>query len=248
MYFGIAVALILFLPIIVMSLTDIEKRSPYAIVLRGILVTFAALILFTGIAAYMGKPLGAIFMDAAAEAAKIVANDESVLDRLGLTAADIPDTERALLLIYGAVNALVPAFCLICVSISAYVSYIILFMLRGSSRFRLPQLPAVRYFTWPPDLMFGCLLLVIPALFINAASGLSGLAVYENFLTIFRVALEFQGIAVYLFYAYSRKFPLLLKGGVLAILLVTAFGRIFLLILGLIDYIFGLRAKMLLKT
>lgn len=248
MYFGIAAILSVCLPIFFMAITDVKNKTPYTIILRGILATLAVLIAFLGIVAYAGEPLGKYFMEIAGETARIMASDENITAQLGLGDLDYEKREQLFLDLYGTINVLAPAFYVIFVSIISYASYIILYRIRGKVQSKLPQLPAPRYFTWPSDMMIGFFILIIISLFLGSKGVFAEMALYENFLQIFRAAFILQGIAVYLFYAHTKKFPAVWKGIVLGLLLVMGVGRTMLFILGLVDYVFGLRAKMLLKT
>ncbi|MDD2218434.1 MAG: DUF2232 domain-containing protein [Eubacteriales bacterium] len=248
MYFSIAVILAVCLPMFFIAISNNDNKSPYAIILRAMLATLTVLILFLAIINYIGDPLGKHFMNIAGEASKIMAGDKNITEQLGMGNFDYGEREQLFLDIYQGINILAPAFYVIFVSIMSYISYIVLYKIRKMSSSKLPVLSAVKYFTWPSDMMIGFFALIIISLLLGTNEAISELAVYQNLLQIFRAAFILQGISVYLFYAYTKRFPAAFKGIVLALLLVMGIGRTILFIMGLVDYVFGIRAKMLLKT
>lgn len=244
MYLLFILLLIIIIPFIVMP-TDITRadKSPYFVVLKGIMVTGAASAIVFMTAAMTGDGVYTQLHDIVKEISPSAANDPNVISMLGWEDVDEATRTKNMMTLYDGALKLFPASVILLSTISSYLGYIILSRALNK-RSPVKLMPKFREFSLPGNAVMGLVGMYMLVWILSMMGTLTNDAYYLNVNSVFDLAFCLQGMSVIFMLFYIKRIPKGFAAIVSLILWCLAFGKAMLVLMGMMDLVIGLKTRM----
>ena len=245
MYLLLIYFLILIIPLIVMPKhIRLGTLSPYRTVLQATLVTTAAAAIVFMAASVSGQGLFAQMQALTDDMAKDLAANPMIAD--AFDQASVSESDRAEMFeqIYDQTFAVMPACIMSMGAVAAYIEYMILAKILGR-RGRVNKLPKLREFSFPNSAFMGIMGMYLITWILTETGAFSDDMMYANINFLFDFAFSLQGLSVVLMMCYAKRLPKALGIAAAIILWMTFIGKTMLVILGMLDLIFGFKKKLM---
>lgn len=244
MYLTVIFILTLIIPFLVMPKhIRIGILPPYRVVLLSIMgvCTMAAVILM--IASFSGQGVYAQMIDAAKIVSEQAAENPTIVEAFGSKGVSEAEITNFLMTIYSRGFMVVPAGILFMSAVVSYIAYIILSNIMGKNG-EVKKMPKFREFTFPHGTAMAVMIMYVIGWIMLDSEAKMGEIMYANFSTIFDIVFVLQGIATVFMFFHFKKVPQVVSVIVCACMCVSSFGKTFMVLLGMADIFFGLRARM----
>ncbi len=244
MYLSLIFILILIIPFIAMPKhIKLNILPPYRVILLSVIGVgvMAALILM--IASFSGQGLYAQLHEVAKLISTEAAGNPTMVEALGMKEMSEADISQMLLMMYDRGFLILPVAVLFMGAVVSYIAYIILSNAIGKKR-DVKKLPKFREFTFPPGTAMAVMIMYIVGwILLESESGM-GEMLYANFNALFDIVFVLQGIAVVLMFFHFKRIPQAVAVVASGFMVITTIGKTFMVLLGMADMFFGLRARM----
>lgn len=244
MYLTVIFILTLIIPFLVMP-KHIKWGilPPYRVVLLSIMgvCTMAAVILM--LASFSGQGVYAQLLDAAKIVSEQAASNPTIVEAFGAGGVSEAEMAKFLMQMYSKGFLMVPAGILFMAAVVSYIAYIILSKILGKNR-EVKKMPKFREFTFPHGTAMAVMLMYLLGWLMLDSEAKMGEIMYANFSMIFDLVFVLQGIAVVFMFFHFKKVPQVVSVIACVCMCVSSFGKTFMVLLGMADIFFGLRARM----
>ena len=244
MYLSVIFILTLIIPFLTMPKhIRIGILPPYRVVLLSIMgvCTMAAVVLM--IASFSGQGVYAQMIDAAKIVSEQAAENPTIVEAFAGKGVSEAEISNLLMTIYSKGFMVVPAGILFMSAVVSYIAYIILSNIMSKNG-EVKKMPKFREFTFPHGTAMAVMIMYVIGWIMLDSEAKMGEIMYANFSTIFDLIFVLQGIAVVFMFFHFKKIPQAVSVVVSACMCVSSFGKTFMVLLGMADIFFGLRARM----
>lgn len=243
MYLLLIYFLILVIPLIVMPrYIKSGSMSPYRTVLQATMIIAAAAAVVFMSAAMTGHGLFAQMQELIEVVSKEVADNQIIVDAFNMTS--VSDAQRAEVIsqLYKNMFSLMPAYIMVMGAVVSYIEYIIMSRIM-SRRGQVMTMPKFREFSFPNGAAMGIIGMYLLTWILTEMSVFGNDMMYRNIDFLFDFAFAIQGVSVVLMFCHMKRMPKVLGVIVAIILWITLFGKMALVMLGMLDMIFGFKGK-----
>ena len=244
MYLSVIFILTIVIPFLVMPKhIRIGILPPYRIVLLSMMgiCTMAAVILM--IASFSGQGVYAQLLEAAEIASDQMSSNPALVEAFGAGGISEAEMSKFLMQMYSKSFLLVPSGILFMGAITSYIAYIILSRIMSKNG-EVKKMPKYREFTFPHGTAMAVMVMYLIGWIMLDSEAKMGEIIYANFSTIFDLVFVLQAIAVVFMFFHFKKVPQVVSVIACACMCVSSFGKTFMVLLGMADMFFGLRARM----
>lgn len=243
MYLLLIFVLIWMIPLFVMPGDILAGRaSPYYVVLKGALAVCVGVLILFMIAAIAGQGVFAQMADGVKTISEAAAADPTIIKAFQLSEVDQGERAKMFMDAYNVMLEQLPAYILAAGAISSYVEYMILS--RGLRRKpSVKPLPKLREFSFSRNGMLGIIGMYLVAWILSTFGTKVGTALYVNMNFIFDFAFSLQGLSVVLMFFHVKRMPKIIGFFLALIMWISVIGRMCLIVLGMLDMIFGLKLR-----
>ena len=244
MYLSLIFILTLIVPFVVMPKYIREGIiSPYKTVVISMLgTTIMAVVVFI-FAEISGVGVYEQVYEAVELIAQQAATTPTIIEALNLAGSSEAERVEMFVKIYDHGLMRLPSTIIFMAVIVSYIAYIIMSKIIGR-KYDVKRMPKFREFTFPHGAGMAIMLMYFISWAIMGADMPVGQPLYANINVLFDLVFSLQGIAVIFMFFHFKKFPQVISVIISGIMWFTSFGRMFLILLGMVDLFFGLRIRM----
>ncbi|MCI8648334.1 MAG: DUF2232 domain-containing protein [Firmicutes bacterium] len=245
MYLSLIVLAVAVLPVPVIIRSIGRGQQPYRTVLEGIISAAVGAILLMVMASASGTSVFDSIMDSVRSMARIIASDPAVRQAAGASVSQ-SELYRMVTDFYEQSARLFPATICVLSAVASYVEYILLSKVIKQKPGNRPARPMDKFrdFCLPRNAGICWLGMVLLSWALMKADIAGMDLLYVNINALFNFVFCLQGISVLFMFVYKKGAPKALAVIIAALFLLSGIGKLALMILGLADLIFGLKAKM----
>ena len=247
---GAAIFIILIIVPFITMPRDIKNGtvSPYYAVIKSVIITMAAVMVVMAVARASGHALYQTYQEYINDVSQGIASDENFKNMLGLGSASNAEALTTITAVYEMMAKRVPAYI---VTMSLVLSYFVYTRLsRSAKKAGLPvqMMPKFKEFSLPPNCIMPMVIFYFIAVLMSRGEFPAGDFIYQNINYVFDLAFVLQGASVMFMMCDARKWP-----KAVAVLIVFIFWNMYMLrqalvILGMFDLIFGMKARVIMKA
>ncbi len=244
MYLSVIFILTLVIPFLVMPKhIRLGILPPYRVVLLSIMgiCTMAAVILM--IASFSGQGVYAQLLDASKIVSEQAASNPAIVEAFGAGGVSEAEMSNILMQMYSKGFLMVPTGILFMGAVTSYVAYIILSRTMSKNG-DVKKMPKFREFTFPHGTAMAVMIMYLISWVILDSEAKIGEILYANFSTIFDLVFVLQAIATVFMFFHFKRVPQVVSVIACICMCVSSFGKTFMVLLGMADMFFGLRARM----
>lgn len=244
MYFSLIFFLILILPAVIMPKYMLAgKLSPWRIVVHCTIITCVGIMLIFMYASSGGQGVYTEAYSVVGMMSEQAAATPALTEGLGLSEASKEERIDFFTQLYTRSLRQIPVTLMFMAAVIAYLEYILISKLLAK-RGNVTKMPKLRELTFPRGTAMAMMLMYLLAWIMSASGMESGEMIYLNINVLFDLVFSLQGISVVLMFFYLKRLPGILGIGAAAIMWITAIGRMFLVLLGMMDMIMGVKSRM----
>ena len=244
MYLLLIYFLILVVPIAVMpGYIRTGKMSPYRTVMQATLIVTVMTVIVFMVASMTGEGIFAQLQELIDDMAKELAKNPMIEDSLNLASVSKADRVEVISAIYKSAFAVMPATIMAMSVVVSYIEYIIISKIMSRRVTTVRRMPKFREFTWPGSALMGIMGMYLLSWLLTKTGVFADSMVYMNIDFLFNFMFSLQGVSVVLMFCHMKRIPKAIGIIAAVILWMTYFGRMALLIIGLIDLIFGIKKR-----
>ena len=244
MYLLLIYFLILVVPIAVMpGYIRTGRMSPYRTVMQATLIVTVMTVIVFMVASMTGEGIFAQLQELIDDMAKELANNPMVEDSLNLVSVSKADRVEVISAIYKSAFAVMPATIMAMSVVVSYIEYIIISKIMSRRVTTVRRMPKFREFTWPGSALMGIMGMYLLSWLLTKTGVFADSMVYMNIDFLFNFMFSLQGVSVVLMFCHMKRIPKAIGIIAAVILWMTYFGRMALLIIGMIDLIFGIKKR-----
>lgn len=244
MYLSLIFILTLVIPFIAMPKhIKLNILPPYRVILLSIMGVGVMATLVLMVASFSGQGLYAQLHEMAKLISEEAATNPMIIEALGMQELSESDISQMLLTMYDKGFLMLPVAVLLMSAIVSYIAYIILSNVIGK-RTEVKKMTKFREFTFPHGTAMAVMIMyIIGWIMLESESGM-GEILYANFSALFDIVFVLQGIAVVMMFFHFKRIPQPIAVVVSGFMLITSIGKTFMVLMGMADIFFGLRARM----
>lgn len=244
MYLLLIYFLILVVPIAVMpGYIRTGRMSPYRTVMQASLIVTVMTVIVFMVASMTGKGVFAQLQELIDDMAKELANNPMIEDSLKLTSVSEADRIEFISGLYKSAFAVMPATIMAMSAVVSYIEYIIISRIMSRRVPTVRRMPKFREFTWPGSALMGIMGMYLLSWLLTQTGVFADSMVYMNIDFLFNFMFSLQGVAVVLMFCHMKRIPKAIGIIAAVVLWMTYFGRMALLIIGMIDLVFGIKKR-----
>ncbi|MBQ0078564.1 MAG: DUF2232 domain-containing protein [Eubacterium sp.] len=239
--------LILIVPYLVLP-REIDKgdNSPYFSVLKSVIATLAAVLVFFAMVRMTGQGVYEIYRESVEQVVKVIAENGNLRGLFGVQDASQAVAEKQIMIYYDHILKQVPGYIVLMSTLVSYVDYIILSKSQ-SKRKSVQLMPKFKEFSFPPQTVTAMVLMYLIAFITNKMEMFPNDMIYVNINYVFDLVFVIQGVSVIFMWCSLRRWPRFVAV-IIALLLWNFFMlRQILVLLGMIDMIFGVKGFLVFK-
>lgn len=244
MYLSLIFTLTFIIPFLVMPKhIKMGIIPPYRIVLLSVLgISVMAVIVFM-VAAITGEGVYAQMHELFTLASEEMVKNPEMMEAFSIKDLGQEETAKMLVNMYNIGLIRIPATIMFTGAIVSYIAYIILSRLM-SKKTEVKKMPKFREFSFPQGTAMAMMLMYFISWGMMGAEMQVGEMMYANVSMIFDLVFSLQGIAVVLMFFHFKRIPQAIGVVVSGFMWFTSIGKMFLVLIGMVDMIFGLRIRM----
>ena len=244
MYLLLIYFLILVVPIAVMpGYIRTGKMSPYRTVMQATLIVTVMTVIVFMVASMTGEGIFAQLQELIDDMAKELAKNPMIEDSLNLASVSKADRVEVISAIYKSAFAVMPATIMAMSVVVSYIEYIIISKIMSRRVTTVRRMPKFREFTWPGSALMGIMGMYLLSWLLTKTGVFADSMVYMNIDFLFNFMFSLQGVSVVLMFCHMKRIPKAIGIIAAVILWMTYFGSMALLIIGMIDLIFGIKKR-----
>ena len=244
MYLLLIYFLILVVPIAVMpGYIRTGKMSPYRTVMQATLIVTVMTVIVFMVASMTGEGIFAQLQELIDDMAKDLAKNPMIEDSLNLASVSKADRVEVISAIYKSAFAVMPATIMAMSAVVSYIEYIIISKIMSRRVATVRRMPKFREFTWPGSALMGIMGMYLLSWLLTKTGVFADSLVYMNIDFLFNFMFSLQGVSVVLMFCHMKRIPKAIGIIAAVILWMTYFGRMALLIVGMIDLVFGIKKR-----
>ena len=244
MYLLLIYFLILVVPIAVMpGYIRTGKMSPYRTVMQATLIVTVMTVILFMVASMTGEGIFAQLQELIDDMAKDLAKNPMIEDSLNLASVSKADRVEVISAIYKSAFAVMPATIMAMSVVVSYIEYIIISKIMSRRVATVRRMPKFREFTWPGSALMGIMGMYLLSWLLTKTGVFADSMVYMNIDFLFNFMFSLQGVSVVLMFCHMKRIPKAIGIIAAVILWMTYFGRMALLIVGMIDLVFGIKKR-----
>lgn len=244
MYLLLIYFLILVVPIAVMpGYIRTGKMSPYRTVMQATLIITVMTVIVFMVASMTGEGIFAQLQELIDDMAKDLAKNPMIEDSLNLASVSKADRVEVISAIYKSAFAVMPATIMAMSAVVSYIEYIIISKIMSRRVATVRRMPKFREFTWPSSALMGIMGMYLLSWLLTKTGVFADSMVYMNIDFLFNFMFSLQGVSVVLMFCHMKRIPKAIGIIEAVILWMTYFGRMALLIVGMIDLVFGIKKR-----
>lgn len=244
MYLLLIYFLILVVPIAVMpGYIRTGKMSPYRTVMQATLIVTVMTVIVFMVASMTGEGIFAQLQELIDDMAKDLAKNPMIEDSLNLASVSKADRVEVISAIYKSAFAVMPATIMAMSAVVSYIEYIIISKIMSRRVATVRRMPKFREFTWPGSALMGIMGMYLLSWLLTKTGVFADSMVYMNIDFLFNFMFSLQGVSVVLMFCHMKRIPKAIGIIAAVILWMTYFGRMALLIVGMIDLVFGIKKR-----
>lgn len=244
MYLLLIYFLILVVPIAVMpGYIRTGKMSPYRTVMQATLIVTVMTVIVFMVASMTGEGIFAQLQELIDDMAKDLAKNPMIEDSLNLASVSKADRVEVISAIYKSAFAVMPATIMAMSVVVSYIEYIIISKIMSRRVATVRRMPKFREFTWPGSALMGIMGMYLLSWLLTKTGVFADSMVYMNIDFLFNFMFSLQGVSVVLMFCHMKRIPKAIGIIAAVILWMTYFGRMALLIVGMIDLVFGIKKR-----
>ena len=244
MYLLLIYFLILVVPIAVIpGYIRTGKMSPYRTVMQATLIVTVMTVIVFMVASMTGEGIFAQLQELIDDMAKELAKNPMIEDSLNLASVSKADRVEVISAIYKSAFAVMPATIMAMSVVVSYIEYIIISKIMSRRVTTVRRMPKFREFTWPGSALMGIMGMYLLSWLLTKTGVFADSMVYMNIDFLFNFMFSLQGVSVVLMFCHMKRIPKAIGIIAAVILWMTYFGRMALLIIGMIDLIFGIKKR-----
>lgn len=244
MYLLLIYFLILVVPIAVMpGYIRTGKMSPYRTVMQATLIVTVMTVIVFMVASMTGEGIFAQLQELIDDMAKDLAKNPMIEDSLNLASVSKADRVEVISAIYKSAFAVMPATIMAMSAVVSYIEYIIISKIMSRRVATVIRMPKFREFTWPSSALMGIMGMYLLSWLLTKTGVFADSMVYMNIDFLFNFMFSLQGVSVVLMFCHMKRIPKAIGIIAAVILWMTYFGRMALLIVGMIDLVFGIKKR-----
>ena len=244
MYLLLIYFLILVVPIAVMpGYIRTGKMSPYRTVMQATLIVTVMTVIVFMVASMTGEGIFAQLQELIDDMAKDLAKNPMIEDSLNLASVSKADRVEVISVIYKSAFAVMPATIMAMSAVVSYIEYIIISKIMSRRVATVRRMPKFREFTWPSSALMGIMGMYLLSWLLTKTGVFADSMVYMNIDFLFNFMFSLQGVSVVLMFCHMKRIPKAIGIIAAVILWMTYFGRMALLIVGMIDLVFGIKKR-----
>lgn len=244
MYLLLIYFLILVVPIAVMPwYIRTGKMSPYRTVMQATLIVTVMTVIVFMVASMTGEGIFAQLQELIDDMAKDLAKNPMIEDSLNLASVSKADRVEVISAIYKSAFAVMPATIMAMSAVVSYIEYIIISKIMSRRVATVRRMPKFREFTWPSSALMGIMGMYLLSWLLTKTGVFADSMVYMNIDFLFNFMFSLQGVSVVLMFCHMKRIPKAIGIIAAVILWMTYFGRMALLIVGMIDLVFGIKKR-----
>ena len=164
-------------------------------------------------------------------------------DSLNLASVSKADRVEVISAIYKSAFAVMPATIMAMSVVVSYIEYIIISKIMSRRVATVRRMPKFREFTWPSSALMGIMGMYLLSWLLTKTGVFADSMVYMNIDFLFNFMFSLQGVSVVLMFCHMKRIPKAIGIIAAVILWMTYFGRMALLIVGMIDLVFGIKKR-----
>lgn len=244
MYLLLIYFLILVVPIAVMpGYIRTGRMSPYRTVMQATLIVTVMTVIVFMVASMTGEGIFAQLQELIDDMAKELAKNPMIEDSLNLASVSKADRVEVISAIYKSAFAVMPATIMAMSVVVSYIEYIIISKIMSRRVTTVRRMPKFREFTWPGSALMGIMGMYLLSWLLTKTGVFADSMVYMNIDFLFNFMFSLQGVSVVLMFCHMKRIPKAIGIIAAVILWMTYFGRMAMLIIGMIDLIFGIKKR-----
>ena len=244
MYLLLIYFLILVVPIAVMpGYIRTGRMSPYRTVMQATLIVTVMTVIVFMVASMTGEGIFAQLQELIDDMAKELAKNPMIEDSLNLASVSKADRVEVISAIYKSAFAVMPATIMAMSVVVSYIEYIIISKIMSRRVTTVRRMPKFREFTWPGSALMGIMGMDLLSWLLTKTGVFADSMVDMNIDFLFNFMFSLQGVSVVLMFCHMKRIPKAIGIIAAVILWMTYFGRMALLIIGMIDLIFGIKKR-----
>ena len=244
MYLLLIYFLILVVPIAVMpGYIRTGRMSPYRTVMQATLIVTVMTVIVFMVASMTGEGIFAQLQELIDDMAKELAKNPMIEDSLNLASVSKADRVEVISAIYKSAFAVMPATIMAMSVVVSYIEYIIISKIMSRRVTTVRRMPKFREFTWPGSALMGIMGMYLLSWLLTKTGVFADSMVYMNIDFLINFMFSLQGVSVVLMFCHMKRIPKAIGIIAAVILWMTYFGRMALLIIGMIDLIFGIKKR-----
>ena len=244
MYLLLIYFLILVVPIAVMpGYIRTGKMSPYRTVMQATLIVTVMTVIVFMVASMTGEGIFAQLQELIDDMAKDLAKNPMIEDSLNLASVSKADRVEVISAIYKSAFAVMPATIMAMSAVVSYIEYIIISKIMSRRVATVIRMPKFREFTWPSSALMGIMGMYLLSWLLTKTGVFADSMVYMNIDFLFNFMFSLQGVSVVLMFCHMKRIPKAIGIIAAVILWMTYFGRMALLLIGMIDLVFGIKKR-----
>ena len=244
MYLLLIYFLILVVPIAVMpGYIRTGKMSPYRTVMQATLIVTVMTVIVFMVASMTGEGIFAQLQELIDDMAKDLAKNPMIEDSLNLASVSKADRVEVISAIYKSAFAVMPATIMAMSVVVSYIEYIIISKIMSRRVATVRRMPKFREFTWPSSALMGIMGMYLLSWLLTKTGVFADSMVYMNIDFLFNFMFSLQGVSVVLMFCHMKRIPKAIGIIAAVIMWMTYFGRMALLIVGMIDLVFGVKKR-----
>ena len=244
MYLLLIYFLILVVPIAVMpGYIRTGKMSPYRTVMQATLIVTVMTVIVFMVASMTGEGIFAQLQELIDDMAKDLAKNPMIEDSLNLASVSKADRVEVISAIYKSAFAVMPATIMAMSAVVSYIEYIIISKIMSRRVATVRRMPKFRQFTWPSSALMGIMGMYLLSWLLTKTGVFADSMVYMNIDFLFNFMFSLQGVSVVLMFCHMKRIPKAIGIIAAVILWMTYFGRMALLLIGMIDLVFGIKKR-----
>ena len=244
MYLLLIYFLILVVPIAVMpGYIRTGRMSPYRTVMQATLIVTVMTVIVFMVASMTGEGIFAQLQELIDDMAKDLAKNPMIEDSLNLASVSKADRVEVISAIYKSAFAVMPATIMAMSAVVSYIEYIIISKIMSRRAATVRRMPKFREFTWPSSALMGIMGMYLLSWLLTKTGVFADSMVYMNIDFLFNFMFSLQGVSVVLMFCHMKRIPKAIGIIAAVILWMTYFGRMALLLIGMIDLVFGIKKR-----
>lgn len=244
MYLLLIYFLILVVPIAVMpGYIRRGRMSPYRTVMQATLIVAVMTVIVFMVASLTGEGVFAQLQEFIDDMAEELAKNPVIEDSLNLASVSRADRAEVISGIYKSAFAVMPATIMAMSVVVSYIEYIMISKIMSRRAAAVRMMPKFREFSWPGSALMGIMGMYLLSWLLTQTGVFADSMVYMNIDFLFSFMFSLQGVSVVLMFCYMKRMPKAIGVVAAVILWMTYFGKTALLIIGMIDLLFGVKKR-----